>query len=142
VATYFTNEASFEIEGSFTDHTVHWLEAPLDDGEKLRLYLSRERLPPGCTIGDAARGRIARLAGRLAGYGVIAEREDSVAGAESFEFSARFCEGDAAFYERQVHLAIGGVWYRVTARAHAASRAACDEAMDRIGTTLLFRGAS
>jgi hypothetical protein len=36
VVTYLTNEASFEVEGPFTDHTVHWLEAPLDDGEKLR----------------------------------------------------------------------------------------------------------
>jgi hypothetical protein len=141
VATYLTNEASFELEGSFTDHTVHWLEAPLDDGEKLRLYLSREPLPAGRTIGDLARGWIALRTGRLAGFGVIAEREDPVAGAESFEFSARFCDGDAVFYERQVHLAIGGVWYRVTARAHAASRAACDEAMDRIGATILFRGA-
>ncbi len=141
MVTYLTNEASFELEGSFNDHTVHWLEAPLDDGENLRLYLSREPLPAGRTIGEVARDWIAKRIGRLVGYGVIAEREDQVAGAESFEFSARFRDGDAVFYERQLHLAIGGVWYRLTARVHAASRAACDEAVDRIGATLLFREA-
>jgi hypothetical protein len=73
---------------------------------------------------------------------VIAEREDAVAGAESFEFSARFCDGDTVIYERQMHLALGGVWYRVTARTQAVSRPACDEAVDRIGATILFREAS
>jgi hypothetical protein len=136
VPTYLTHEASFELEGSFTDRTVHELETDA----RLRLWLSREPLPDGGTLGDAATARVAENSKRLDGYGVLAEREGEVAGASAIEYSARFREGDAIIYERQTHFALGKIWYCLTTRAPVADRAACDEAMERVVATLQFRG--
>jgi hypothetical protein len=140
VPSYLTNEASFELEGTFTDHTVHDLEAPLGDGARLGLWLSREPLPAEGTLRDAASARVAQRKERLEAYGVLAQREGGVAGAEAIEFRAQFRDGDAIVYERQTHFALGSAWYCLTTRAPIADRAACDDAMERVVATLLFRG--
>jgi hypothetical protein len=140
VPTYLTNDASFELDGVFTDHTVHDLAAPLDDGARLGLWLTREPLPEGGTLRDAASTIVARRSQRLEAFRLLEEREREVGGAEAIEFSARFREGEAVVYERQAHFASGSVWYCLTTRAPFADRAACDEAMEGVVATLLFRG--
>ena len=140
VPTYLTNEASFELEGSFTDHTVHDLEAPIGDDAGLGLWLSREPLPAGSTLRDAASAHVAQRSQRLEAYGVLAERQGEVAGVEAIELSARFREDDAIVYERQTQFAVGGFRFCLTARAPVADRAACDDVMDQVVATLLLRG--
>jgi hypothetical protein len=139
LSTYLTHEASFELEGAFTDRTVHDLEAPLGDDGRLGLWLTREPLPVGGTLRDAAGTAVARRRKRLEGYHLLAEREGQVGNAEAIEFSARFRDGGGVVYERQTHFVSGSVWYCLTTRAPLADRAVCDEAMERVVATLLFR---
>jgi hypothetical protein len=137
--TYLTHEASFELDGAFTDRTVHDLEAPLGDGARLGLWLTREPLPAEGTLRDAASTVVARRRQRLEGYSLLAERDGQVDGADTIEFRARFREDEAIVYERQTHFASSSVWYCLTTRAPLADRAACDEATERVVATLLFR---
>ena len=142
MASYLSNDLAFEVDGAFTDETVDILASPLDNGGELGVWISREPLPAGQSVGEAARGWIANRRERLDGYEVLGERQGEVAGAESLEFSARFRDDDTIVYERQTHLAVAGVWYCATARAPMVERDACDETMDRIVETLLVRGES
>jgi hypothetical protein len=142
VPTYLTNEASFELDGSFTDHTAHHLESLLGDDARLGLWLFREPLPAGSALRDAATAHVAERRDRVDGYEVLAERDGEVAGAAAIEFRARFREDDAIVYERQTHFAVGGVRHCLTTRAPIADRTACDDAMDRVVATLLLRGDS
>ncbi|HVY48403.1 MAG TPA: DcrB-related protein [Minicystis sp.] len=139
---YLTNEASFDLDAAFTDLTLHDLEAPLEDGARVGLWLSREALPAEGTLRDAARARVAERRQRLDGYRVLAERDAEIGGADALELSAQFREGDAIVYERQAHFASGRVWYCLTSRAPVADRAACDAAIERVAATLLFRAES
>jgi hypothetical protein len=139
VTTYLTNECSFELDGDFADHTVHALEARIDEDAAVRVWLSRRRLPAGRSLRDALRAHMLVRSARLEGYRAVAEREGEVAGAPAIELSARFRKDGAVVHEREAHFSAEGDWYCVSAHAKIDDRAACDGVMERALATLCFR---
>ena len=139
--TYLTNECSFELEEAFADHTVHALQARIDDDVDVGLWLSRELLPDGRTLRDAVSACVAERGSRLDDYRVLDEREGEVAGVRVIELSARFRDGDVVVHERQAHFTASRVWYCLWARADFGQRAVCDRVIDHVLPTLRFREA-
>lgn len=140
MTTYYLNEAKFVLpDRDFVDRTAHVLEADLRDGESLGVVVVRGAIPEGKSLRDVATGHVRDEAARMRGFAVLDQTESVVAGSPAILVSTRWRHSGKVIYQRQAYLSVGMKWLLFTATAPLAERAACDEALDEVLSSLVWR---
>ena len=140
MTTYYVNEAKFVLpDREFVDWTVHVIEAGLPGGEALGVVVVRGPIPEGKSLRDVATAHVRDEAVRIRGYAVLDETESMVAGLPAILVSARWRHSGKVIYQRQAHVSVGPRWLLFTATAPLSERAACDEALEEVLSSLVWR---
>ncbi len=139
---YVTNDLAFEIaEQSFTDRTIHELDAALPGEEALGVLIERAAMPHGATLGDAARAHVQADGRRLPLHKVLALGELAAFGAPAVEVVSEWTYRGVARHCRQLHVAAARAAHLIVSTTAPALQAdVCDRYFDEIVSTLALHG--
>jgi len=134
------NEGVFDLpEVGLVDKTTHFFSATLPDESDIALLITRRPLEAGSDLLEMVRRYVEAEAKKLRAYRLLEEREATWAGLPAIDISTRYRNEDTMAYQRHVHMASGGVWLIVAGTSVLERRDACDEAIERVLTTLELR---
>lgn len=141
MAAYYMNEGVFDLPDlGFVDRTVHVFEADLpEDDDEIGVIVVRTRIPAEKSLRDLVSAHVTNEAKRLAGFSLIEERETQRAGVPAIEVSSRWRHEGKVVYQKQAHLAAYDMWLLFGVSAPLKDRATCDDALERILTSLRLR---
>lgn len=139
MADYFFDEGAMDLPGTWTDRTVHVLEAPASTGGKHGLMVTREALAPGADFTSVVEDRLAQLPRALRGYKLIGRRESVVGGLPAVEIKLSWKSPEGMMFH---HLAYVGLYSSVltfTASCRAALEDDCEAVMAGVLASVRFR---
>ncbi|MBL9023023.1 MAG: DcrB-related protein [Myxococcales bacterium] len=139
MATYFVNEASFQLpDAEFIDKTVNVLETRTASGGELGIVMSRTRMPREKTLRQMVDEHIAEEKRALRAYAVLFEREIQVANVPAIEVGVRWRIDSGMVYHRHVHVAVWDTYLLVSTNTALQEQAICDMVMDQVLQTFRF----
>lgn len=139
---YTTNEGSFELPDlPLEDRTVQLFEVALPNGGELGLLVCRSPLPEGKTLREVVEAHVAEEALKLGGFKILEERDALWGGVPAIEICSRWRNEGEVLYQRQAHLASGGLWLLFGTTAPLSVRGQADAIFDRMLGSVRFFGA-
>ena len=140
MADYFMNEGVFDLpDVGLVDKTEHFFDGTLADKSKIGLLITRRPLPEGKSLLEMVRRYVETEAKKLRAYRLLEERQTEWAGLPAIDVSTRYKNQDTMAYQRHAHIAAGGQWIIIAATSELDRRDACDQAIERVLTTLELR---
>ena len=140
MADYFMNEGVFDLpDVGLVDKTGHFFDGTLADKSKIGLLITRRPLPEGKSLLEMVRRYVETEAKKLRAYRLLEERQTEWAGLPAIDVSTRYKNQDTMAYQRHAHIAAGGQWIIIAATSELDRRDACDQAIERVLTTLELR---
>lgn len=134
------NECSFDLpELSFSDRTIHWLDAKLPGGAEMGFLVRRLVVPPGKSLRDLVTEHVVNEAKQRSGYAVLEQRDVVIGGVPAIDVRARWRHEGQVVYQRQAHLSVGDSRLLFTTTALLADQARCDESLAWILESIRFR---
>ena len=137
---YYVNEAVLDLpDRPFVDRTIHALEAELERGQKLAVFVHRRPIEGGESLRELVDENVALNRTRLHAFAVLDEVQADVGGLPSILVRARWRSGAATFCQRQAHVVVGDKRLIFAVTTPLAEQAAGDETFDSALSTLTWR---
>lgn len=142
MATYYVNEASFELPDlPVRDRTVHVLE--LGDGQipGLGLMVARAEFPVGKSLREVVAAHLEHERRAMRGWALVFEREGEAGGQPMIEVGTRWRGDDGMVYQRQAHLGLDDTVLLLVGNGPLEERERIDAHVELALSTLRLRGA-
>jgi len=140
MAAYYIDEAVFELPDlGFVDCTLHRLESPLSGGDALTIEVRRAPIERGKSVRQLVDGEHAAQRSKHDGFQIIQDAETSIGGAGAIVTRARLRALDAVYSQHKGHVAHGDTWITFAVTGPQREQAACEEAFERVLTSLEWR---
>jgi hypothetical protein len=140
MSIYYINEAAFDLpDVGFIDRTVTSFEIITPSNRAHSLTVNRSPIPDDRDLGALVDANVRDADRRLRGHKVLFRRELEIGSCPAIEIAAEWRGKMAGVYTRQAHLDADGCWLVFAGSAPLDDRAACDEIMDHVLSTLRLR---
>jgi hypothetical protein len=141
MATYYVNEASFELPDlEVQDRTVNVLELGGGAIPGLGLMIARAPFPVGKSLREVVRAHRDHEQRSFRLWSLLFEREGEVDGRAMIELGTRWKGNEGVVYQRQAHIGLGDVVLLLVGNGPMTERERTDAHVERALATLRLRG--
>jgi hypothetical protein len=141
MATYYVNEASFELpEGPLRDRTVNVLELGGGEIPGLGLMVARSEFPVGKSLREVVAAHLEHERRSLRSWALVFEREGEAGGQPMIEVGTRWRADDGMIYQRQAHIGLDDTVLLLVGNGPLEERERVDAHVGLALSTLQLRG--
>jgi hypothetical protein len=140
MATYYVNEASFELPDlAIADRTVHVLELGGGAIPGLGLMLARAPFPVSKSLRDLVKAHADQERLTLRSWSLLFEREGDLDGQPMIELGTRWKGAEGMVYQRQAHIGLDDVVLLLVGNGPLEERERTDAHVERVLSTMRLR---